>query len=157
MNSCLKLFKKAQDIINGVIGVILIAIMCVVLIQTFTRYVIFYSIPWSEELSRYLFVILIMLGINIGISKNMMVRIDLIDNMLTEKGKLILEICREIISLVIASIFLYSSTEMVRIGAFQKSPALQMQMNIIYSFLFIGFVLAVVAVLIRIFEIVKKR
>lgn len=76
------IFEKVQRIVNGIIGLMLIAIMVIIFVQTFTRYVIFYSIPWSEEASRYLFVGMILLGINMGISQNLMVRIDLIDNFL---------------------------------------------------------------------------
>lgn len=79
------IFEKVQRIVNGIIGLMLIAIMVIIFVQTFTRYVIFYSIPWSEEASRYLFVGMILLGINMGISQNLMVRIDLIDNFLIEK------------------------------------------------------------------------
>lgn len=79
------IFEKVQRIVNGIIGLMLIAIMVIIFVQTFTRYVIFYSIPWSEEASRYLFVGMILLGINMGISQNLMVRIDLIDNFLRQK------------------------------------------------------------------------
>lgn len=81
------IFEKVQRIVNGIIGLMLIAIMVIIFVQTFTRYVIFYSIPWSEEASRYLFVGMILLGINMGISQNLMVRIDLIDNFLSAKNE----------------------------------------------------------------------
>lgn len=156
MDYALKVFKKLQNIINGIIGLVLIGIMCIVLVQTFTRYVIFYSLPWSEELSRYLFVIMIMFGINIGISKNMMVRIDLIDNFLSVKVKKIFEIGREIIALITITVFFYSSIGMVKLGSFQKSPAMQIPMSVIYSFLFVGFLFAVLSVIVRIIEMIRN-
>lgn len=44
-------FEKLQKLVNGITGLMLIAIMVIIFVQTFTRYVIFYSIPWSEEAS----------------------------------------------------------------------------------------------------------
>ena len=79
MEKVKQIFEKLQKIVNGIIGLMLIAIMVIIFVQTFTRYVVFYSIPWSEEASRYLFVGMILLGVNIGISQDLMVRIDLID------------------------------------------------------------------------------
>ena len=82
MEKAKQAFGRLQSAVNALTAVILVAIMVIILVQTFTRYVIFYSIPWSEEASRYLFVAMILLGINIGISQNLMVRIDIIDNFL---------------------------------------------------------------------------
>ena len=49
-------FSKVQNLLLGLIGIALTIMMSVIMLQTLTRYVIFYSLPWSEELSRYLFV-----------------------------------------------------------------------------------------------------
>lgn len=71
MEKAKQAFGRLQSAVNALTAVILVAIMVIILVQTFTRYVIFYSIPWSEEASRYLFVAMILLGINIGISQNL--------------------------------------------------------------------------------------
>lgn len=133
------IFEKVQRIVNGIIGLMLIAIMVIIFVQTFTRYVIFYSIPWSEEASRYLFVGMILLGINMGISQNLMVRIDLIDNFLSAKMKRRLEIGRQILALLISFVFFCSTFGMIRIGGYQMSPALRLPMNIMYGILCVGF------------------
>lgn len=152
MEKAKQMFGKLQKIVNGIIAVMLIAIMVIILVQTFTRYVIFYSIPWSEEASRYLFVGMILLGINIGISQNMMVRIDIIDNFLSPRMKKSFEIGRQIIALVISAVFFYSTFGMLRIGGYQMSPAMRIPMNIMYGTLCVGFGLAVIAVLFKLCE-----
>ena len=73
---------RLQGLINWIIGLALMLLLTVILLQTFFRYVVFYSLHWSEELSRYLFVVMILLGVNIGITRDNFVRIDLIDNFL---------------------------------------------------------------------------
>jgi TRAP-type C4-dicarboxylate transport system permease small subunit len=146
------LFCKVQKVIGGLIGIILMAIMVIVFVQTFTRYVIFYSIPWSEEASRYLFVALILLGINLGITQNQMVSIDLIDNFLSPAAKRKLELFRQLISLVIASIFFYSTFGMLEIGGFQMSPAMRLPMNVMYGTVCLGFGLAIIAVVLQMME-----
>lgn len=157
MEKVKQIFEKLQNIVNGIIGLMLIAIMVIIFVQTFTRYVVFYSIPWSEEASRYLFVGMILLGVNIGISQDLMVRIDLIDNFLNDKVKKGLEIGRQMIALVISLIFFYSTFGMIRIGGYQMSPALRLPMNIMYGILCIGFLLAVIAVIFKLADIVKQK
>lgn len=157
MEKVKNIFSGIQKIVNGITGLLLIAIMIIIFVQTFTRYVIFYSIPWSEEASRYLFVAMILLGINIGISENMMVRIDIIDNFLSPKVKKIMEIGRQILALLISVVFFVSTFDMIRIGRYQMSPALRLPMSVMYGILCIGFLLACISIIIKIAEIIGEK
>lgn len=148
-------FNKLQNAINTLTSFILILIMLIIFAQTFFRFVIFKSLPWSEELSRYLFVAMIALGINIAVTKDMMVSIDIIDNYLNDKIKKIVKIIRYIISLIVSCILFYSSIDMIKVGFFQKSPALQMPLGIMYIILCIGFVLSSLSLIAKIYDETK--
>ena len=50
------------------------------------------SLTWSEELSRYLFVALIVLGINLAATDHLFVRIELIDRYLKGKATVLLDL-----------------------------------------------------------------
>lgn len=152
MRIVLKAVEKFQDLINSLIAAVMMVIMVIILVQTVGRGVSL-SIPWSEEASRYLFVTMILLGINIGISQNMMVNIDMIDSFIPHGVKKVLCVIREIIGIVVASIFFYSTFPMIKIGQFQKSPALQLPMSVMYIIMAIGFALAVLATLIRLIRL----
>lgn len=145
-------FASVQKIISALIGIIMMLIMIIVFVQTFTRYVVFYSIPWSEEASRYLFVALILLGTNLAITQNQMVSIDLIDSFLSKEAKKKLEIVRQFLSLVISTTFFYSSFGMLEIGGFQMSPAMRLPMNIMYGIVSLGFGLMVIAVILQMID-----
>lgn len=150
MKKLLHYHQKLQSAVNWLIALALMVLLIVILAQTFTRYVIFYSLPWSEELSRYLFVLLIMLGINIGITKNNFVRIDMIDSIIPDHFKKTVETLRDMVAMFVAASFVYSTLPMMRIGKFQKSPAMQIGMDLMYAIMFIGFLLALIAVVLRI-------
>lgn len=149
MNAILRFHRKFQDLINNFIAAALAVLLLVILLQTFTRYVIFYSLPWSEELSRYLYVLLILMGINIGVSQDGFVRIDIIDYFISDRVKRLLALFREAITLFVSSVFLYSTLGMIKVGAFQKSPAMQIRMRYIYMALFAGFALCVLAAVLK--------
>ena len=152
MEKAKQVFNRLQNAVNALTAVILVAIMVIILVQTFTRYVIFYSIPWSEEASRYLFVAMILLGINMGISQNLMVRIDIIDNFLPGRMRKAFEIGRQVLALGISAVFFYSTFGMLRIGGYQMSPAMRIPMNVMYGILCLGFGLAVVSVIFKLQE-----
>lgn len=57
------------------------------------------------------------------------------------------------IGIAVASIFFYSTFPMIKIGQFQKSPAMQLPMSVMYIIMAIGFALAVLATLIRLIRL----
>lgn len=155
MNLIRKAVSALQKMAEILIGLMLGAMILIVFAQTFFRYVVFTSLPWSEEMSRFLFVALIALGLNIGISRDMMVRIDIIDGKLGPRGAQIMEIVRHCVGIFMNIFFAYSTFDLIAIGAKQASPALGMSMSIMYTTLLVGFVLAVVASLLKIVDIIS--
>lgn len=152
MRTVLKAVDKFQNAVNNLIAAVMMVIMVIILVQTVGRGISL-SIPWSEEASRYLFVTMILLGINIGISQNMMVNIDMIDKFLSKGAKKVMCVIREVIGLAVACMFFYSTFPMIKIGQFQKSPALQLPMSVMYIIMAVGFALAVLATLIRLIRL----
>jgi TRAP-type C4-dicarboxylate transport system permease small subunit len=149
-------FAFLQHLTLVATGIALVLIMAVVLLQTFTRFVIFHSLPWSEELSRYLFVFIIMIGLNVAIRDDMLIRIDAIDYLLKNRnGKLILTILRLCVGLVVSVIVMWSSTSLFRIGMIQKSPAMRIPMITMYGVVFSGYFLAVIAQLFKLIDILR--
>lgn len=147
--------EKIQTAVNAFIGLVLAAMMCIILLQTFTRYVVFYSLPWSEELSRYLFVAVVCLGINIGVTKNLLIRIDLIDSVLCDGAKHVFEIGRLVVELFVSVMFFISTFDLIKIGKFQTSAAMRIPMHMLYGVLSLGFGLASVAVILRLIQTIK--
>lgn len=157
MNSLRRAVSGLQLAAEILIGLMLGAMIVIVFAQTFFRYVIFASLPWSEELSRFLFVAMIALGINIGISRDMMVRIDIIDNKLGHRGAKVMSMVRHCIGIFMNVFFAYSTFDLISIGAKQASPALGLPMSVMYGTLLVGFVLAVVASVLKIVDLVGNQ
>lgn len=152
MQGVKKVFSKVQKVNTFVIGLALLAIILVVFLQTFCRFVIFRSLPWSEELSRYLFVAVIVLGVNLAITKHMFVRIEIIDNYLKGAAAAVMNLARRFVMIFVNIVFVYSSYELIIIGGYQTSPAMRLPMSLLYGIIFIGFILNVIASLIDLYD-----
>lgn len=154
-------YNKIKSISSFVSAVSLILMVAVVLLQTFTRFVIFYSLSWSEEASRYLFVVMIVSGFNVAISNKEMIRIGVIDGYLKGSLKKVVDYINFIISIVVIAIFTYSAFNLIKLGLYQLSPAMQIPLGIMYSIMFIGFLLSMISVIIdgytSIFSVSDKR
>ncbi len=96
----MKKVSKILDIICEIYRVICIALMSafivIVLISIFFRYVLNNSIMWSEQVCRYLFVWMIMLGAPVVFRKRVDVSFDLIVKQLPQKVQDIIRIFMDI-------------------------------------------------------------
>ncbi len=155
MESIRGLFTRVQSVARTIIALCMIAMMTVIFVQTATRYVVFYSIPWSEEVSRYLYVTLTLLGLNLAMTSKSLVRIDIIDHKISKGALKYLNLFREALTVVITVLFFYSSFGMIDVSQFQSSPALGMSMQIMYSILGLGFLLSAIAAMFNFCDALK--
>lgn len=152
MKQITKIFLAMQKVVTTVTSIALTAMIAVVFLQTFCRFVIFQSLSWSEELSRYLFVAVIVLGVNVAMSNHMMVRIEIIDNYLKGSAAVAMNLIRRFAALFVNIIFVYSAVKLIKIGGYQTSPAMSIPMSFLYSIILIGFVMNVLAALMDIYQ-----
>lgn len=152
MDKVKRIFIKIRQIDLFVISVALLLMIGVVFVQTFCRFVIFKSLSWSEELSRFLFVAIIVLGVNLAMTDHLFVRIEIIDNYLKGSAAVFMNLARRIVALFVNIIFVYSSYELIHIGNYQTSPAMQIPMNLLYGIIFVGFILNVFAAMMDVYE-----
>jgi TRAP-type C4-dicarboxylate transport system permease small subunit len=145
-------FKKVQKVNSVVIGAALLLMVLVVFLQTFCRFVIFQSLTWSEELSRYLFVAIIALGVNLATSNHLFVKIEIIDGYLKGQALFLMNVVRKAIAMYVSFIFVYSGYELIKIGGYQVSPAMSIPMSILYAIIFVGFVLNAIALVVDTWE-----
>ena len=157
MEQLRKFFNTVQNISKIIIGLCMISMMVIIFIQTSTRYLIFYSIHWSEEVSRYLYVALTLLGLNLAITSKQLVRIDIIDNYFKGKSLKTLNVIRAFLSVIITTIFFYSSFGMIDISQFQRYPALGISMQIMYLIVGLGFLLSAIATIFDLYDAIKAE
>ena len=81
-----------------------------------------------------------------------LVRIEIIDSYLKGKAKYIVSLIRKGIAIYVSAIFMYSGFGLIKIGAYQLSPAMGIPMSIIYGIIFVGFVLNFVSLIVDAWE-----
>ena len=110
-----------------------IAILVVpVSLQMISRYTaLIPSYIWTEELSRFLFIWMVMLGAMIGIREGTHFEVDVWPE-LGPRGNAILKIVSSIFILVFALVFLYWGIQFVQFGWYQTSELADLPMPFIF-------------------------
>lgn len=138
----MKAFKKLLDVLYAMTEYLLffmIAVMvAVVFAQVFCRFILKASLPWSEELSRYVMVWISMLGASIGVRRKGHVGVEAVVMMFPRGLK---KAVSAMTTLVAASFFvgmIYFGVKICGVVATQESPAMEISMAIPYGSLVAG-------------------
>ena len=121
----------------------LIVITISMFAQVISRYVFGASLVWTEELSRYAFILLAFAGLSFGIRAKKHIRIDIFETFIPILRKPF-EVFADICFLVFCLLMIrpgFNSVEFI-MNSGQISPALQIPMYIVYLPLLIGLLLS---------------
>ena len=159
-NSKQKIFKVLGTANNAILkveefllGVITIALVAAIFIEVVCRYVLFISTAWSEELARYLFIVLTFVGSSYAYYTHDHIEIDILNQVirsskLKNKDKVIKgigimgNVATMIFLVIFNGIFWGYLAKIFDMGLL--SPTMHIPMVLIYSFVYIGGALSIV-------------
>ncbi|GHU25787.1 membrane protein [Betaproteobacteria bacterium] len=152
---------KAMDRLNAfvkyVLGLALIVMSIVTVLQVFCRFVLHASLPWSEELTRYLMVYIGFWGTGYAMRHNLLMRVDVVEQFLPKK--------HEVAYLLLLNLFLifificvgWAGMNMYLGGYRQVSAALRMPMAYVYFSIPSGAVLMILNTLAGLHERITPK
>jgi TRAP-type transport system small permease protein len=130
------MFRAFLNRSHGILKWLLLASVAIliipVLLQIFSRYVGF--IPryiWTEELARFCFVWMIMIGAMIGVREGTHFDVDLFPT-LSPKASALVRLISHVAMLIFAIIFLYYGYQFALFGANQSSELAELPMWLIF-------------------------
>lgn len=104
----MSVLKFLDEHIEEYIVVVCLGLMSIIIfVQVVMRYVFNDSLSWSEELSRYLLIWMVNIGISYAVKKKCHVRITALDTMLPQRFKKILDIFSSLLVLCFAGTVMY--------------------------------------------------
>jgi TRAP-type C4-dicarboxylate transport system permease small subunit len=141
LNACL----RGIDRLFALLAIItLLAIAAVVMLQVVSRFTLPSSPVWTEELSRYLFIYLIVLSSGLVIRQNRHVRLELFQHALSPRYQAVYQALCHLLTGAFAAYILPYAWTYAMIGRWQTSPALEVPMVWIFLSMVVFFALTVV-------------
>ncbi len=155
----MKVLKKLAMNFEAYLCAVAIAVMCVVVfIQVIFRFIIKASLPWSEELSRYLQVYITFFGTAYGIQTGAHLGIEAFTHLLPKGGRKVLAILVQIVSMLVCALILKLGIDIVtsQMASGQVSPAMRIPMWMIYGAIPAGMVFCVIRYVVDIYHSIKN-
>ncbi len=135
---------------EGNLGIILmIAILAIMSLGVFFRYVLNNSLSWSEELSRYGLIYATFIGAAFACRRGTHIRVAVLDEFLPAKWSRRLIILQDVITLALLIALAYFAIRIIAVLHGTKSAAMLLPMSYVYAAIAIGFTLAAIRLSIR--------
>lgn len=129
---------KAINKLLRFIVIIMLSVMSVVVFAQVLFRIVHLSIPWSEELSKYLLIWSTFLGAAICIRKGSLVGLEFLKNSMSEEKQKVLQ---TILNLIVCAMLLF----LINVGFwavrrvwFQITPVLKLSMGLMYATIPVG-------------------
>ena len=153
--------KKVEQAILKIMGWFMALLIFVMMVDIFaavlSRYVLRSSIPFAEELGRYIFVWITFLGMARLIASDKHVALDLISHALKGRALKIWRTTTYVVSFVFFSALTYGGVMLYQVGKKQKSPTMRIPMNYMYVIIPICGALALFFLVMKIVETIKAE
>ena len=150
-NSVSLIFRKADNGIYAaevIFGVALTLVMVIaVFLQVIFRYIVNNPLAWSEELSRYVFVWVSMIGASIGMKKKAHYGLDALYRLFQDKQRRALEIFVYSLISIFLLVLVYYGILWSKEIYLQKAPGLEISMAIPYAAIPVGSLLMLMHIL----------
>jgi TRAP-type C4-dicarboxylate transport system permease small subunit len=128
------LAKTEAALLIGLVSVMTV----IVFLQVVYRYVLAQPLHWSEEMARYLFVWLSILGATLGLQKRGHFGLDIFYQMLPDRGRRALEFVIHLLMGTVIFVILVHGILLVQKTIPQESPAMGISMGWAYACLPVG-------------------
>lgn len=143
----MKILRFLDQHVEEIIVVAALAVMSAVIgAQVFMRYVMHNSLSWSEELARYVFILMVYVGISYGVKRRKHICVEAFTMWMPRRAQIVIEIISDLIFMVFAVVVMYygykTANKIFTLG--QRSPALGLQMGIVYMALPFSYALALI-------------
>ena len=151
--------KLMDKIVEAALFVIVMVMLIAGAMQIFSRYVLNSSLSWSEELMRFLYVWMTLIGTSLAVRRKQFTTIEAVYNKVCEKsavgGKvlMIIAVVLQIGFFLVLSIY---GTQLAQKNMLQASPAMGLSMGIAYLALPIGGYLGILYCLFELYDRFKK-
>ncbi len=131
------LLQKASDNLNRVFEVVCIVLFTIVILasslQVFTRYILNASLSWTEELARFSFVWLSLLGAGIAAKRGTHAVVTVVLDLIKGRPQFTLKIVINLLVIFGAAVLVNGGLKVVAVTINQESPAIGIPMGLVYA------------------------
>lgn len=115
------------------VGVLVIAVCDVVLLHVLMRYLFSYPNPWSEEMSRFCFIWMSLLGASLAVAHRSHFRFDQVTQRFPPRARKVVEALAGAVVLLFALLLIGTGIALMDLTLGERSAALNLPVALVYA------------------------
>jgi TRAP-type C4-dicarboxylate transport system permease small subunit len=127
-----RFFWILDKIVDYLVGSLMLLLVIIGGTQVFSRYILNYSLTWSEELSRYLLVWLVFMAMGVGLRRHAHIGMNVIVARFSVGVQKLFDLFSCIVAIIFGVVIIYYSYQLVQAAVFQTTAALGIPIRLIY-------------------------
>ncbi|MEL0636460.1 TRAP transporter small permease [Marinomonas sp. TI.3.20] len=150
----MKFLHKLDEAFEPVLIVTAVSLIVILIFTNVILRMFDTTLPWAGEMSRYLFVWMVNLGISYGIKKKRHLRVSFLLDLLPRKMSVLAHVFSDIIFMVYSFVVLYYGCLVMAkaVGRHQIAPAMEISVGFLYGALVVGSLLSIIRLVMSINE-----
>lgn len=132
----MRFLKRVNDVLGwvemAILGLFVTVMFAVVFGQVFFRYVLNQPSPWTEELARYLFIWISMIGAAYGVKQQSHFGFEMLVKKMSPRMQVAGHYAVQLGMGILVFVLIFYGLRMLKIVSFQITPALQIPMRYVY-------------------------
>ena len=118
---------------TSAVGALVVAVCVVVLLQVLMRYLFAYPNPWSEEVSRFCFIWLSLLGASLAVEHRAHFGFDQVTKALAPRARRGVEMFARAVVLAFSLLLIGTGIALMDLTIGERSPALNLPVALVYA------------------------
>ena len=128
-----RLISSVNEFLLSLCELCMVVMVVIILMQIASRGFVGRSFMWTEEMARYLFIFIVVMGGAVIFGRGSHIMVDLIYVRVGYVGKNALTIFGSLCSVAVACVFVVKGAELARRTMVQTSPSLLIPMGYVYA------------------------
>lgn len=133
---------QINKLVSAILAVLLQGIVFLIFLQVFSRFVMQYGLPWTEELARLLFMWLCMLGFSVCVFEKSNMGITMLVSKFSPAGQRAVRLLAEVLMLGLFGCMAVYGYQILDVVSMQISRSMEFNMAISYAAVLCGAVLS---------------
>ncbi len=142
-----KSYHLLDELIKYAIVIVFLVMVITGSAQVFNRYILNQSLSWGEELQKFSHIWLIFLTIPVAYKNRAHLGMNLFYRNMSRHSRFVFDLIIHLLWLSFGAVLILITTDLIHIGALQRSPGLGIKMSWVYSGIIIGNVYLVLTAL----------
>jgi TRAP-type C4-dicarboxylate transport system permease small subunit len=162
MRSLIRIVDKANKALEVLVGIALAAMTLLIFVQVLVRFVfaklnIQFSVPWTEELSRYLMIWAIFIGAAIVARRADALAVEALVQAVPAVAGRAIKFAAHLMALAFYACIFYVGLQWAEFGRSETAPVLGVPMLWVYSSMSVGAALTIVNAVVLLIETVLEK